>query len=229
MKDERVLSRMGLDSIGRGASSVRWVDVIRHAALWTMREQAERVESIDASCESDSSRKWGAASSARHPTTLVPLGQPYSLRMHYSKQQLDLLHLFPAASTSTSAPVLVDTPSIAFVGQLPAATPLHLALNHLHREEEKDGLEDEPFEGGLSERARGKQRAGGDGHGDEEPRDDARSQARQPTPTLQRRVLILTPDRDALREQLVEQCDGSLAGDRLDGSEQALLDRIDIR
>lgn len=151
--------------------------------------------------------------------------------MHRPKQQLDLLDLFPAASTSNSTPVLVDATSIAFVGQLPAATPLHLALNHLRREEE-DESEDELLEGGLSERARGKRRAEGDVQGDEEehsPRDDARSQARQSTPKLQRRVLVLTPDRDALREQLVEECDGSLAGDRLDGSEQALLDRIDIR
>ncbi|GAA5953215.1 hypothetical protein JCM8115_000463 [Rhodotorula mucilaginosa] len=152
--------------------------------------------------------------------------------MHRTKQQLDLLDLFPAASTSTSAPVLVDAPSVAFVGQLPAATPLHLALNHLRREGE-DELEDERLEGGLSERARGKQRAEADVfQGDEEvhsPGDDAQSRARQSTMTAQRRVLILTPDRDALRELLVEQCDGSLVGDRLDGSEQALLDRIDIR
>lgn len=153
--------------------------------------------------------------------------------MHRPRQQLDLLDLFPAASTSASAPVLVDAPSIAFVGQLPAATLLHLALNHLRREDEGE-LEDDPLAHGLSERARGKQRAEEEVlPGDEQVRspagDDAQSRARQSTPTRTRRVLILTPDRDALREQLVEQCDGSLAGDKLDGSEQALLDRIDLR
>jgi hypothetical protein len=44
--------------------------------------------------------------------------------MHRTKQQLDLLDLFPAASTSTSAPVLVDAPSVVCLRALFASSPL---------------------------------------------------------------------------------------------------------
>ncbi|GAA5866214.1 hypothetical protein JCM3774_004120 [Rhodotorula dairenensis] len=158
-----------------------------------------------------------------------------------TRAQLDLLDLFPPASTSASAPVLVDAASIAFVGPLPAAAPLHFALNHLRREEE-DRLSDETRDrqlDGLSERARGKLRAAEEGSQDEledstkSPTVDAPPLmpgcAQTPHRTRQRRVLVLTPDRDVLRDQLIEEGEGSLAGDKLDGPDQALLDRIDIR
>jgi hypothetical protein len=232
VKDQRVLCRVGLDGIGGATRCVRWVDMIRHAAAPCGRiasRGGKRSPALRVRFKPKVGRRIRSASSHDSSSRFSTHRTAW---MHRTKQQLDLLDLFPAASTSTSAPVLVDAPSVAFVGQLPAATPLHLALNHLRREEE-DKLEDERLEGGLSERARGKQRAEADVfQGDEEvhsPGDDAQSRARQSTMTAQRRVLILTPDRDALREQLVEQCDGSLVGDRLDGSEQALLDRIDIR
>lgn len=164
--------------------------------------------------------------------------------MGRTQVQIDLLDLFPPASTSASAPVPVDAASIAFVGPLPAAAPLHLALNHLRRGEEDDNDDETSDCGdcGLSERARGKLRAA------EEESDigTERDGASHPTPsvasppsfagragsvnsTLQRRVLLLTPNRNVLRQQLVEQCDDSLVGDKLDGPDQALLDRIDMR
>ncbi|GAA5980433.1 hypothetical protein JCM10908_001653 [Rhodotorula pacifica] len=160
--------------------------------------------------------------------------------MGRSTVPFDLLDLFPAASTSTSAPVLVDTASIAFIGQLPAAAPIHLALNHL-RHGEHDRAAEAMYErgDGLIARARGKQRAREGSEEDDENVDSADEDMLSPTSepmriesavtSLPRRVLVLAPDRDQLRDRLVQECEGSLAGDRLDGPDQALLDCIDIR
>lgn len=46
---------------------------------------------------------------------------------------------------------------------------------------------------------------------------------------MERHVLILTPDRTALREALIKEKDLSLMGSTRDAQTTAVLDRVDIK
>lgn len=161
---------------------------------------------------------------------------------------VDLLDLFPSASTSGARTVCVSAASLAVLGpQLPASCVLHLALNHLKHSGggSDDGGDELHGSPGLSERAWGKlpersgfeeKVAGSDSDG--EASDDRHSARTHfswtprhggATEAALRRVLVLTPSRNTLRRQLADQFDDSLAGGRLDPIDLALLDRIDLR
>ncbi|POY71994.1 hypothetical protein BMF94_5003 [Rhodotorula taiwanensis] len=148
---------------------------------------------------------------------------------------LDLLDLFPIASTSESQPVTVEGRTLGVVGPFPVSSILHLALNHL-----RDSIDDDRGISTLSQRARGKQRDSSqdgndsaDGEFDEESfLDRLTREAARATATDRRgykSVLVLTGDRERLRTSLVDQFDDSLAGEHVGAHDLALLDKIDIR
>ncbi|GAA6043550.1 hypothetical protein JCM8097_001217 [Rhodosporidiobolus ruineniae] len=105
--------------------------------------------------------------------------------------------------------------SVALVGALPASSLLHLALNHLRADQ-------------LSEKARGKRRAMDDETDFPEEEEAAHSLAAGKK-DQERRVLVLTPTQDLLRDELVKEGDVSLFGSRRSGETARLLDLVDIR
>ena len=145
---------------------------------------------------------------------------------------IDLLGLFPSTSTAGQTPLALPASSLALIGPLPSSSLLHLALNHLRATDSELHPPSRP----LSARARGKQRArddddldlsaapddSGDEHGDE--LGTGRRSVEQ-----QRRVLVLTPDEAALRDELAREGDVSLFGSRRDAETIRLLDKVDIR
>ncbi|BGP29030.1 hypothetical protein JCM10296v2_000766 [Rhodotorula toruloides] len=142
-----------------------------------------------------------------------------------AEDSFDLLDLFPAASTSSAQPVAIPAASVAFIGPLPDSSLIHLALNHLRAGEAPDYLSND--EEGLSEKARGKRR-------DYEVEKDVEAEEQgggpsRSAPKQSRRVLILTPERETLRDELARDSDVSLFGMRRDGETTRLLDMIDIR
>ncbi|GAA5842296.1 hypothetical protein JCM9279_005336 [Rhodotorula babjevae] len=147
---------------------------------------------------------------------------------------IDLLGLFPPTSTASQAPLVLPASSLALIGPLPTSSLLHLALHHLRPSDSYS--EAQLHTRSLSPRARGKQRArddddldlsaAADDGGDEdgcEPGTGTRPVGQQ------RRVLILTSDEGALRDELAREGDISLFGSRRDGETIRLLDRVDIR
>lgn len=142
-----------------------------------------------------------------------------------AEDSFDLLNLFPAASTSSAQPVALPASSLAFIGPLPDSSLIHHALNHLRAGEAPDYLSDDRE--GLSEKALGKRR-------EYEVEEDLEAEEEgdgplRTAPKQSRRVLILTPEREALREELAREPDVSLFGMRRDGETTRLLDMIDIR
>ncbi|GAA5926983.1 hypothetical protein JCM3775_007096 [Rhodotorula graminis] len=149
-----------------------------------------------------------------------------------SNPHIDLLDLFPAASTAGQTPLVLPASCLALVGPVPSSSLLHLALNHLRQSDSDAQSPALP----QSTRARGKQRARDDDDdldlsaaagdsGDEGGGDLCTSSS----PAQQRRVLILTPDEAALRDELAREGDVSLFGSRRDGETVRLLDKVDIR
>ncbi|KAJ8296783.1 hypothetical protein OF846_000065 [Rhodotorula toruloides] len=142
-----------------------------------------------------------------------------------AEDSFELLDLFPAASTSSAQRVALPASSLAFIGPLPDSSLIHLALNHLRAGEVPDYLSDD--DGGLSEKARGKRReyeVEEDVEAEEQGGGPSRGASKQ-----SRRVLIVTPEREALRKELARDPDVSLFGLRRDGETTRLLDLIDIR
>lgn len=127
--------------------------------------------------------------------------------------------LFPPTQSTSRLDTLLPACSIALTGPLPTSSIFNLALAHLRYESDPQSP--------TSEKARGKRRRDDDEsdeneEGDEDP----------PLASLQeqkRRVLILTPDQDVLRDELVKEGDVSLLGSRRSGETARLLDLIDIR
>ncbi|BGP21824.1 AMP-binding domain-containing protein [Rhodotorula toruloides] len=142
-----------------------------------------------------------------------------------AEDSYDLLDLFPPASTSTAQPFALTAASLAFIGPLPDSSLIHLAVNHLRAGEPSDYLAGDVKE--LSEKARGK-RPEYEVEEGLESEDQGRSPMRSAQTQL-RRVLILTSEREALREELARDPDVSLFGLRRDGETTRLLDMIDIR
>lgn len=204
---------------------MRWVNVIGHsdrvAAPDTREEEGEpAVESGAARAE------W------RLRRDIISL---IAAAMASPVASLDLLDLFPIASTSESQPVTVEGRTLGVVGPFPVSSILHLALNHL-----RDSIDDDRGISTLSQRARGKQRDSSqdgndsaDGEFDEESfLDRLTREAARATATDGREyksVLVLTGDRERLRTSLVDQFDDSLAGEHVGAHDLALLDKIDIR
>ncbi|GAA6043541.1 hypothetical protein JCM8097_001213 [Rhodosporidiobolus ruineniae] len=131
--------------------------------------------------------------------------------------------LFPPVGPASPAPLAMPASSVALVGALPAASLLHLALNHLRNDDEEGSSVDQ-----LSEKARGKRRAVDD--------EDDFLEEEEAAPSLptgkkgqERRVLVLTPAQDLLRDELVKEGDVSLFGSRRSGETARLLDLVDIR
>ncbi|GAA5890140.1 hypothetical protein JCM8208_002713 [Rhodotorula glutinis] len=147
-------------------------------------------------------------------------------------EHIDLLGLFPSASTAGHAPLVLPASSLALIGPLPSSSLLHLALLHL-RDTDTD---QQPHDRPLSARARAKQRARGNDDdldlsaaaGDSGD-DDGDQLGTSRTLAQPRRVLILTPDEGALRDELASEGDVSLFGSRRDGETVRLLDKVDIR
>ncbi|GAA5942036.1 hypothetical protein JCM10213_004368 [Rhodosporidiobolus nylandii] len=127
--------------------------------------------------------------------------------------------LFPPTQSTSAAPQAVPASSVALLGPLVTSSLLHLALNHLRPEEER-----KQDVSSLSETAKGKQRVTNEGSVEEEDVPLLRRKTRR-----ERRVLILTPDRDVLREELSKESDVSLFGARRSGETARLLDLVDIR
>ncbi|BGP36948.1 hypothetical protein JCM10449v2_000852 [Rhodotorula kratochvilovae] len=139
---------------------------------------------------------------------------------------LNLLDLFPAASTVSRAPVSLSSSSLAVVGPIPSSSLLHLALNHLHAGED-DGTEEAPAPV-LSAKARGKQRAVEDDAPQSEDNAEDTDEFYSLPRRRQRRVMVLTSDEGALRAELAKEGDVSLFGSRRDSQTARLLDLIDI-
>ncbi|GAA6000496.1 uncharacterized protein JCM10292_001542 [Rhodotorula paludigena] len=130
---------------------------------------------------------------------------------------IDLLDLFPPAATVSSTPVALTASSLALIGPVPEASVIHFALNHLRAEA------DQAASSSLSDKARGKRRA------QEEYADEAEEPLVPATPARPRRVLIASPDEASLRDELANECDVSLLGQRVDNETARLLNRIDFR
>ncbi|GAA5968993.1 hypothetical protein JCM21900_002092 [Sporobolomyces salmonicolor] len=144
-----------------------------------------------------------------------------------------LHHLFPPSPSSSQPPPGVGAASVALTGELPASSLFHLALNHLRGEQhDYHGGVDLDEELGVSANAKGKLRAVEEDEGEaaQGMSDDERLRGRfRPTPRQKRHVLILTPDRTALRQELIDECDVSLFGCRRDVETMKLLDRVEIK
>jgi hypothetical protein len=97
---------------------------------------------------------------------------------------------------------------VALSGALPASSLLHLALNHLRCQPAL---------------------APDDEQDSESERDGAARKRRKREEEVERHVLILTPDRTALREALIKEKDLSLMGSTRDAQTTAVLDRVDIK
>ncbi|GAA5862819.1 hypothetical protein JCM8547_006559 [Rhodosporidiobolus lusitaniae] len=127
--------------------------------------------------------------------------------------------LFPPAQSTSQSSLAVPASSVALLGPLPISSLLHISLNHLRGEE----MPKSPVSP-MRERSKGKQRASDD--------DEKKEQDLPPRPARklkERRVLILTPDRDVLRDELSKEGDVSLLGARRSGETARLLDSVDIR
>ncbi|GAA5892774.1 hypothetical protein JCM5296_004019 [Sporobolomyces johnsonii] len=151
----------------------------------------------------------------------------------HSSHCFSLHHLFPPSPSSSQPPPGVDAASVALTGELPASSLFHLAINHLRGEQHDCSsgaeLDQEPR---LSAKAKGKLRAIDEGQ--EEPEEGISDVERllrssRPAPRQKRHVLILTPDRTKLRQELIDECDVSLFGSRRDVETIRLLDRIEIK
>ncbi|GAA5941946.1 hypothetical protein JCM10213_004344 [Rhodosporidiobolus nylandii] len=127
--------------------------------------------------------------------------------------------LFSPTQSTSAAPQAVPTSSVALLGPLPTSSLLHLALNHLRPEEERK-QDASP----LSETVKGKRRVMDEGSMEEE---DVPLHGRKTR--MERRVLIVTPDQDVLRDELSKESDVSLFGARRSGETARLLDLVDIR
>lgn len=112
-------------------------------------------------------------------------------------------HLFPFGHSYFPAAALAPCSSVALSGPLPHSSLLHLALHHLH---EEPATPTQSTEGASAATAR-------------QQLDEAR----------ERRVLILTSDQALLRDQLADERDIALAGNRRSAEQVRLLDRIDIK
>lgn len=163
--------------------------------------------------------------------SILVLYHSYDSAMSTSYSSCSLHDLLPGPST---APNNLNAPILALIGNFPASTVLHYALNHLERQEEESySLERNE---GLSEKAKGKRKAFEDDFADEQEGDigdleeeGIGSEQRGQRKPRQRHVLVLTPNLPELRQRLVNENDVSLFGRRQDAEKAKMLDRITFK
>ncbi|GAA5993270.1 hypothetical protein JCM5350_004092 [Sporobolomyces pararoseus] len=146
---------------------------------------------------------------------------------------ISLFDLFPPIASGSKSTHDLDSPTLAFIGNIPSSSLLHLSLYHLARQTEDDLYSSS----NMSEKAKGKRRATdaelenveGQEWEDLEDLDQPASAGGRRQEIGTRHVLILTPDLAAVRRELASENDGSLFGRSRDAHRTALLERITFK